>query len=279
MNNMHENHRQRMMDRCLRTGFASFADHEILEMLLYYSRPRGDTNETAHMLLERFGRIDTVFEATAEELMQIDGIGLHSAVLMQLIRESARRYTKAAMQPRKRFTNIRDVAEFANACFVGATSEQLYLFLFNNGMEMLDFVLLTTGAINSAEIPTRLMMEKALFKKASCAVLAHNHPHGMAVPSDNDIQLTYHAAEVLGLINIPLLEHLVFAENRFTCIMKTHYHLQANNRYPKIAQQNSFLVDLDSFLDVSDEQCIIPDPFEAAEAKKAENSIENSTKE
>lgn len=266
---MHENHRQRMMERCQRTGFASFADHEVLEMLLYYSKPRGDTNETAHMLLERFGRIDNVFEASPEELMQIDGIGQHSAILMQLIRESARRYTKAVMQNRKRFSHIRDVAEFANACFVGATSEQLYLFLFNNGMEMIDSVLLTTGAINSAEIPTRMMLEKAILKRASCAILAHNHPHGLAVPSDSDIQLTYHAAEVLGLINIPLLEHLVFAENRYACIMKSHYRLQANASIPGFSQQNSFLVDLDAFLKIEDEDCIIRDPFEEAEIKKA----------
>ncbi len=269
---MHENHRQRMMVRCQKTGFDSFADHEILEMLLYYSKPRCDTNETAHLLLERFGRIDGVFEATPEELTQIDGIGQHSAVLMQLIRESARRYTKAVMQNRKRFVHIRDVAEFANACFVGATSEQLYLFLFNNGMEMIDSILLTTGAINSAEIPTRMMLEKAILKKAACAILAHNHPHGMAVPSDSDIQLTYHAAEVLGLINIPLLEHLVFAENRYACIMKTHYRVQANASTPGFAQQNSFLVDLDAFLKVDDEECIIPDPFEMTEAKKKEQS-------
>ena len=86
-----------MIDRCRETGFASFNDHEILEMLLYFSKPRCDTNETAHLLLERFGRIDNVFEATPEELMTIDGIGERSAVLMQLIRESARRYTKAVM--------------------------------------------------------------------------------------------------------------------------------------------------------------------------------------
>ncbi len=265
---MHENHRQRMMDRCQKTGFASFADHEVLEMLLYFSKPRCDTNETAHLMLERFGRIDNVFEATPEELMMIDGIGQSSAVLMQLIRESARRYTKAVMQNRKRFSHIREVAEYAHACFVGATSEQLYLFLFNNGMEMIDSILLTTGAINSAEIPSRMMIEKAILKKASCAVLAHNHPHGMAVPSDCDIQLTYHAAEVLGLINIPLLEHLVFAENRYACIMKNHYRLQANASTPGFSQQNSFLVDLDAFLKIEDEECIIPDPFEAAEAKK-----------
>ena len=265
---MHENHRQRMMDRCQKTGFASFADHEVLEMLLYFSKPRCDTNETAHLMLERFGRIDNVFEATPEELMMIDGIGQSSAVLMQLIRESARRYTKAVMQNRKRFSHIREVAEYAHACFVGATSEQLYLFLFNNGMEMIDSILLTTGAINSAEIPSRMMIEKAILKKASCAVLAHNHPHGMAVPSDCDIQLTYHAAEVLGLINIPLLEHLVFAENRYACIMKNHYRLQTNASTPGFSQQNSFLVDLDAFLKIEDEECIIPDPFEAAEAKK-----------
>ena len=271
---MHEKHRQRMMERCIKTGFASFADHEVLEMLLYFSKPRGDTNETAHLLLERFGRIDGVFEATPEELMQIDGIGQSSAVLMQLIRESARRYTKAVMQNRKRFMHIREVAEFANTCFVGSTTEQLYLFLFNNGMEMIDSVLLTTGAINSAEIPSRLMLEKAIFKKASCAVLAHNHPHGIAVPSDSDIQLTYNAAEVLGMINIPLLEHLVFAENRYACIMKSHYRLQANAAIPGFSQQNSFPVDLETFLKIEDDECIIPNPFDAADAKReAQNRI------
>lgn len=273
---MHENHRQRMMERCRKTGFDSFADHEILEMLLYYSKPRCDTNETAHLMLERFGRIDNVFEATTDELTQIDGIGTHTAVLMQLIRESARRYTKAVMQNRKRFSHIREVAEFAHACFVGSTTEQLYLFLFNNGMEMIDSTLLTTGAINSAEIPTRIMIEKAVFKRASCAVLAHNHPHGIAVPSDCDIQLTYHAAEVLGLINIPLLEHLVFAENRYACIMKSHYRVQANASTPGFTQQSSFFVDLDAFLKIEDEECIIPDPFEKSEAKKEQEKKQSN---
>ncbi len=265
---MHENHRQRMMERCQKTGFASFADHEILEMLLYYSKPRCDTNETAHLLLERFGRIDNVFEAMIEELTEIDGIGLHSAVLMQLIRESARRYTKAVLQNRKRFMHIREVAEFAHTCFVGSTSEQLYLFLFNNGMEMIDFALLTTGAINSTEIPLRLILQKSLFKKASCVILAHNHPHGMAVPSDADIELTCRAAEMLGMINIHLLEHLVFAENRYACTMKSHCRLQAGVSNSDLTAQNSFLVDFDHFLKIEDEECIIPDPFEAADAKK-----------
>ena len=139
---------------------------------------------------------------------------------------------------------------------------------------MIDSILLTTGAINSAEIPSRLMLEKAILKRASCAVLAHNHPHGIAVPSDSDIQLTCHAAEVLGMINIPLLEHLVFAENRYACIMKSNYRLQANNAIPGFANPNSFLVDLNEFLKINDEDCIILDPFEINEARKREQSEE-----
>ena len=135
-------------------------------------------------------------------------------------------------------------------------------------MEIIDSILLTTGAINSAEIPTRMMLEKAILKKASCAILAHNHPHGLAVPSDSDVQLTCHAAVVLGLINIPLLEHLVFAENRYACIMKNNYRLFTGNSIPGFAQQNSFLVDLDAFFKIEDADCIIPDPFEQAEKAK-----------
>jgi hypothetical protein len=113
-----------------------------------------------------------------------------------------------------------------------------------------------------------MMLEKAILKKASCAILAHNHPHGLAVPSDSDVQLTCHAAEVLGLINIPLLEHLVFAENRYACIMKNNYRLFNGNSIPGFAQQNSFLVDLDAFFKIEDADCIIPDPFEQAEKAK-----------
>ena len=271
---MHENHRQRMMERCQKNGFDSFADHEILEMLLYYSKTRCDTNETAHLLLERFGRIDNVFEATTDELTEIDGIGPHSAVLMQLIRESARRYTQAVLQVRKRYSHISQVAEYAHGCFVGADTEQLYLFLFNNGMEMIDSTLLTTGTVNNVELPIRKIAEKALFKRASCAILAHNHPHGVAIASEADIQLTSRAAEMMEELGMPLLEHLIFAENRYACIMKSHYRLQTNFSLSGFKKQNSFFVDLDEFLKIEDEDCIIPDPFEIAEAKKNANKQE-----
>ncbi len=253
-----------MIEKSIKNGFDSFHNHEILEMLLYYSIPRVDTNASAHALLERFGKFDLVFEASADELIEIDGIGVRSAHLIHLIREVARRYTKAVMQTGKCFDHIRKVAEYANACFVGATCEQLYMFLFNNKMEMIDSILLSTGSVNSAEIPSRIMLEKAIFKKASCVIIAHNHPHGVAVPSENDINLTYRVAEIFELVNIPLLEHLIIAENRFVCVMKNNYRLHTN----AITNANSAVtIDMNDFFDTKG-NCLFEDPFELADERR-----------
>ena len=73
---MHENHRERMRERYLKSGFDSFATHEILEMALYYAIPRGDTNEIAHQLMERFGSLKRMFEASVDELQEVPGVGI-----------------------------------------------------------------------------------------------------------------------------------------------------------------------------------------------------------
>lgn len=101
--------------------------------------------------------------------------------------------------------------------------------------------------------------------------LRTNHPHGIAVPSDADIQLTSRAAEMMEVFEISLLEHLIFAENRYACIMKSHYRLH-NGSSGNFSKQKSFLVDLDTFLNIADEDCIIPDPFERANPKQEQKT-------
>ena len=72
---MHEGHRNRVKNRFLKEGLESFADHEVLELLLYFSIPRGDTNPVAHRLIERFQNLKSVFDADFSELKAVNGVG------------------------------------------------------------------------------------------------------------------------------------------------------------------------------------------------------------
>ena len=76
MNHPHQGHRERLRQRYLNHGLDSFADHEVLELLLFQYLPYRDTNEIAHALLDKFGNLANVLDATAEQLMTVKGIGL-----------------------------------------------------------------------------------------------------------------------------------------------------------------------------------------------------------
>ena len=71
---VHEGHRQRKKEQFREHGLDAFADHEALELLLYYAIPRQDTNPIAHRLIERFGSLEGGFSAPAYELQKVEGV-------------------------------------------------------------------------------------------------------------------------------------------------------------------------------------------------------------
>ena len=82
---VHEGHRQRKKEQFREHGLDAFADHEALELLLYYAIPRQDTNPIAHRLLERFGSLAGVFSAPAYERQKVEGVGESAATLIRLL--------------------------------------------------------------------------------------------------------------------------------------------------------------------------------------------------
>ena len=88
---VHDGHRDRMRKRFLKNELNGFADHEALELLLYYAIPRGDVNPLAHALMDRFGSLSGVFSAPVELLAQVKGVGTQTAVLLRLVPQIAQR--------------------------------------------------------------------------------------------------------------------------------------------------------------------------------------------
>ena len=91
MENIHQGHREKMRQRFLKSGLEGFADHEALELLLYYAIPRQDTNPIAHRLMDRYGSLTAVLSAPAEDLKKVEGIGESAAVLLKVAGQIGRK--------------------------------------------------------------------------------------------------------------------------------------------------------------------------------------------
>lgn len=219
---MHTHHRQRMKARILSEGTESLATHELLEMLLYYGKPQGNTNPTAHELVERFGGIRNAMEASVEELVKVNGIGEHTAILFQLLREALRRYAMESVEPVTCYNEISRIALYIHNYFVGLKNERLYMMLFNNRMNLLDCVLVSEGSVNCSDVSLRFMSEKILQKNAANVVLAHNHPDGLALPSPEDLRLTDTVNAHFSALGVNLIEHIIVAGYSFDYIMRQH---------------------------------------------------------
>ena len=109
MRHEHKNHRERLRKRFLETGFKGFAPHEVLELILFYSIPQQDTNETAHRLINHFGSFSAVLDAEPTELMRVSGIKEISVALIKLIPAICSYYHIDKTYGGKKFVSIESI--------------------------------------------------------------------------------------------------------------------------------------------------------------------------
>lgn len=217
----HEGHRQRLKNRFLSSSLNSFEPHNILELLLFYSIPRQDTNEIAHALLDRFGTIKGVFDADFTELIKIPGIKENSATLIKMIPQLSRIYMMDAVSEDKILDTADKVGNYLTSKFIGETNEVVYLLILDNRFQLLDSVRLVEGSVNSSLISPRKILDEVTKRGASTAIIAHNHPNGLAIPSMEDIDTTAALSSALEMFDIFLIEHFVVAGDKYVPIMHT----------------------------------------------------------
>ena len=221
---IHEGHRQRKKEQYLRTGLDGFADHEVLELLLYYAIPRRDTNELAHRLLQRFGSLQSVFDAPVEELEKVEGMGENSAILLTLLPRAERR----ACIGETRVTvlgSVESCGRYFTALLSRQRQEVLYQACLDAKCKLISCKKLSQGGVDSAALSVRQVVENALLAGASSVVLAHNHPSGVALPSESDRTVTRRVGEALQTMDIRLLDHIVVADNDFVSMAQSGYLL------------------------------------------------------
>ncbi|MCI2059191.1 MAG: DNA repair protein RadC [Oscillibacter sp.] len=212
---VHDGHRQKMRLRYLTGGLDGFADHEALELLLFYAIPRRDTNETAHRLLERYGSLLGVLSAPAEDLEKVEGVGESAAVFLRLIPDVWRK-AKLSGDGRDIILNSTEKAgAYLIQRFSGEHSEIVYQLCLDRKGKLLACKRLGEGGADNAELNIRRLVENALLTNASAVILSHNHPSGIALPSREDYAATQRVQEALRTIGVPLVDHVIVADNDF----------------------------------------------------------------
>lgn len=202
-----------MRERFTEVGLEGFNDHNALEMLLFYAVGRKDTNELAHALLNRFGSLSGVLEADFKELCGVDGVGENTAVLLRLIPEISRRYKEQLALPRKQIVNAQVAVDYFTAKFMYETNELSYALLLDNGDRIIACRRISNGTVNGTDLAIRTLVETAMKNKAVSVILAHNHPHGLPLPSREDEYCTELVRKALELVDIKLLDHIIVGEN------------------------------------------------------------------
>ena len=211
---IHDGHREKMRARFLNAGLEAFADHEALELLLYYAIPRRDTNPIAHALMERYGSLSAVLEAPVEDLRKVEGVGESTAILLRLVPQLYRRARLAGARDTV-LNSTERTGRYLLELFAGLNREVLYQLCLDQKGKLLACKRLSEGSANSTEVNIRLLAENAILTSASAVILAHNHPSGIALPSQDDFNTTEYARAALRTVGVVLLDHIIVADGDF----------------------------------------------------------------
>ena len=220
---IHDGHREKMRQRFMTGGLDAFADHEILELLLYYAIPRRDTNPIAHALMERYGSLPAVLAAPMEDLKRTEGIGESAAVLLHLVPQVCRRARLAQVGEDQVLNSSERAGANLLECFDGESREVIYQLCLDRKGKLLACKRLGEGSVASADLDVRRLVENAILTGAGAVILAHNHPSGVALPSDGDYTATMRVRAALNAIGIELADHIIVADGDFVSMADSGY--------------------------------------------------------
>ncbi|WP_051411345.1 RadC family protein [Acetivibrio clariflavus] len=217
--------------RFLKEGLDSFEPHQVLELLLFYSIPRKDTNELAHKLLERYGSLSGVFDADIKDIVKIPGIGENTAFLLNLIPHLARRYHNDKWGPKPELNSSSKAGNYAISLFAGRNYEAFFIICLDAQNRVNYSELVHEGTINEAPVYPRLLVEAAIRHKANSVILAHNHPGGTLNPSRADMEATKTICTALESISIKVIDHIIVCGDKY-------YSFAENGKLEQLKLQN-----------------------------------------
>jgi len=219
----HEGHRQRMRQRYRRQGLEGFAQHEVLELLLFYAIPQKNVNPLAHTLIDHFGSLYGVLHATPDQLKQVEGIGEYAATFLSLFPAVQRSAEESRNDNREKLASRRAAVNYCMRLLEGEKRELFYAVCLNGQMETLACVQIARGSLSDVPAYPRVVMDAVLTHNAHGVLLCHNHPGGTVTPSQADLDATETLSRLFREIEVVLVDHIIVGEGQAMSMVRNGF--------------------------------------------------------
>jgi DNA repair protein RadC len=207
---------ERPREKLLARGAAALSEAELLAILLRSGTRGVSAVDLARGLLSRFGGLRALLSCDAKQFCALPGLGEASWAQLQAVLEISRRHYAEKLDRGDGFTNPRQVCDYLRACLRDRPNEVFCVMLLDNRHRMIRFIECFQGTIDSATVHPREIVRLAIQHNAAAAILAHNHPSGVAEPSEADIALTRHLQRALALVDVRVIDHFVVGDGQPT---------------------------------------------------------------
>ena len=243
---IHVGHRERMRSKILNNHVDNLLDHELLEVLLYYALPRRNTNDIAHTLIRAFGSLPRVFDADAEKLMHISNISERTVALIKTFSELFKRYSQFLHIPKVRVSSTSSLRNYFEQFMTNAPEEDFCIAYIDESMDLFACDHFSIGSTSMVETKMREIYENVLRKNPIRVALSHNHPYTSCAPSREDIISTVKIKIFLKLLNVDLMDHIIFGTDGYCSIRDTVDDIYQSwlNSYNDIVRKSKFTVDI-----------------------------------
>ena len=210
---LHSGHRGRVKQRYIEHGVEAFAPHELVEMLLFFGIPQRDTNPLAHRLMDEFGSVRRILQADRSMLLCVEGMTENAATLIKLVGDLRRYCDREELPVGSLLFSTALCVKYLKPRFDGESAEVVWMVSLDQTDRVIAAHRLGVGTRTASEIGVRDVLRHALADNAEKVILSHNHPSGLALPSQADIQTTIAMANLLKGAGIELVDHIVFAKD------------------------------------------------------------------
>ncbi|MDY6458790.1 RadC family protein [Acinetobacter faecalis] len=205
---------ERPRERLIQQGAASLSDAELLAIFLRSGSQQHSAVELARILIQHFGDITSLLDASLEDVKHFHGIGNTKYAQLMAVKELGRRYISQHLKQEKlELSNSKLLLDFLKFELLGEVQEVFAVLCLDANLRKIAFKKLFYGSINSCEISINQLLRFAISHHTTSIVIAHNHPFGLAQPSNADLSLTQQIRKACEMVEIQLIDHCIISPN------------------------------------------------------------------